>query len=261
MEQQNNDQQSPESTNEMHTPEPTLATAMQPKAAKQLLTLPIAIVSAAVIIAIALVVHSSGGSVQKTGTDTGPKEITSVPANIVTIRPTDHVYNDPKTALVTMYEYSDSDCPYCQQFHKTMKQVLAEYGTKVAWVYRYFPLSIHPDSKNEAVALECSAQIGGNAGFWKYLDSAFSVTVDPAQSQSILTGFAKAQGLDEGLFKTCLAADSTLARVESDSAEAQKIGAQGTPFTIVVNKAGMQAIIPGAYPIEDVKKAIDGLIK
>lgn len=246
------------------TPDSSVSTSnVHQKAVKSIITLPIAIVTAAVIIAIALVIHSAGGTgtAQKTGSAREPKEITSVDSSIVTIRSTDHVYNDPKTALVTMYEYSDSDCPYCQQFHKTMKQVLAEYGTKVAWVYRYFPLSIHPDAYNEAVALECSAQIGGNAAFWKYLDSAFSVTVDPAQSQSILVSFAKAQGLDENLFKTCLAADSTKARIDSDEAEVQKIGAQGTPFTIVVNKAGKQVVIPGAYPFEDMKKAIDSLGK
>lgn len=256
----------PEEHSSVPTPEPVAPVStpeIHPKTAKSIITLPIAIVTAAVIIAIALVIHSAGGTgtAQKTGSASEPKAITSVDSSIVTIRSTDHVYNDPAKALVTMFEYSDSDCPYCQQFHKTMKQILAEYGTKVAWVYRYFPLSIHPDAYNEAVALECSAQIGGNTAFWKYLDSAFSVTVDPTQSQSILVSFAKAQGLDENLFKTCLAADSTKARIDSDEAEAQKIGAQGTPFTIVVNKAGKQVVLPGAYPIEEVRKAIAELSK
>ena len=241
--------------------EPTTQVPVQKSTPR--ITTATAIITAAVIIAVVLIIKMPGGS-NVAGTKANApsaQEITSVDTSIATVRPTDHVFNDATTASVIAIEYSDSDCPFCQQFHGTMKQILSSYGTKVAWVYRYFPLSIHPNTKNEALALECASQIGGNSAFWKYLDSAFSVTVDPAQSNSILTGFAKAQGLDENLFATCLKADSTSKRVQSDADEAASIGAQGTPFTILVNKAGKQVILPGAYPLEDVKKAIDSLMK
>jgi protein-disulfide isomerase len=253
--------------NEQQSNEPVLNTQhqeMAPTKKKFSINLPAAIVSAAVIIGFALVLSSPGnGLISQNGAkNTGDsQDITSVPSDVVTVRSTDHIYGNPEKASVVIYEYSDSDCPFCQQFHGTMKQILSTYGDTVAWVYRFFPLSIHPDAYNEALALQCAAEIGGNDEFFKYLDSAFSVTVDEAQSQNILISFAKAQGLDENLFKTCLGASTTKSRVDSDDAEAQKIGAQGTPFTIVVNKSGQQVVVPGAYPFENMKQIIDGLMK
>ncbi len=187
--------------------------------------------------------------------------IVTAPAKPIAVLPTDYVRGDITKAQVVIVEYSDSDCPYCQRFHVTMKDVLQKYGTKVAWVYRYFPLSIHPDAQNEAIALECSAQLGGNDVFWKYLDQVIDITVSPDKSASVLTSTATALGIDQKAFTACLANPATAKKVTDQAAEAQALGAQGTPYSIATNKKGVQTAIPGAYPIEDITKIIDGLLK
>ena len=68
-----------------------------------------------------------------------------------------------------MVEYSDYECPYCQRLQTTMQHVVKAYGTDVAWIYRYFPLSFHQNAEKEAEAAECVAQLGGNTAFWKIL--------------------------------------------------------------------------------------------
>ncbi len=221
---------------------------------------PAAIITAGVLIAVALIFSGKGNTLmqkpsgEKTLPDTKPVEP-------VALRQEDHVFGDLSKAEVVIVEYSDSDCPFCQRFHLTMKDIIKEYGTKVAWVYRHFPLSIHANAGNEAIALECSAELGGNEVFWKYLDEAIDITVSPEKSASVLTGTATRLGLDEKLFSKCLTNATVAKKVADQSAEAQALGARGTPYSIVINKKNEQVAIPGAYPIEEVRKIIDGLLK
>lgn len=224
-----------------------------------------AIVTAAVIIALALIIvmGPKSNKAADTGT-TQPQDVTSVPADVATIRPNDRIRGDVSKAEVAIIEYSDSDCPYCVRFHPTLEQVYKDYNGKVAWVYRYFPLtSLHPNAVTEAVAMECVADLGGNDAFNKYLDQIINITLTPdPKANEQLTTIASGLGIDAKLFKSCMTGTKASDRVKADITEATKIGARGTPFSIAVNlKTGKQIIIPGAYPIEDVRKDIDSLLK
>ncbi|MGI9118039.1 MAG: thioredoxin domain-containing protein [Minisyncoccia bacterium] len=89
--------------------------------------------------------------------------------------PNDHIIGSANAPIVIV-EYSDSDCPYCQKFHATMHQIKDNYGDKVAWVYRHYPLdSLHPKARMEAEASECVAKLSNNETFWKYLDAMFTI--------------------------------------------------------------------------------------
>ncbi len=234
---------------------------------KSSISIPAAIISGAVVIAIALIIvwgpkqKSADAPLEPT---TRPAEITSVPAAVAVIRANDRIRGDATKAEVAIIEYSDSDCPFCTRFHTTMQQISTAYGDKVAWVYRYFPLtSLHPNAVTEAVALECVAELGGADAFNKYLDTIINVTLNPdPKSNEALTTFATGQGIDKKLFESCIKGTAASDRVKADIAEAGEIGAQGTPFSIAVNlKTGEQIIIPGAYPFADVKADIDSLLK
>lgn len=230
------------------------------------LSLPAAIVTGAVIIAIALLVAFTPNTTSKknpSATNGAPDQVTSIPSDIATVRPNDIVRGNPTTAVVTMIEYTDSDCYYCQQVHPTLKQVLNEYAGKVVWVYRYFPInSLHPNAYTEALALECAKELGGGDAFWKYLDTVIDVTLSPnPTSNKTLVTFATSQGIDSTLFQSCIADQKTAGPIDAGIAEAKTIGAQGTPFIVLVNKAGKQIVIPGAYPIEEFRTQIDALLK
>ena len=87
-------------------------------------------------------------------------------------RERDHFLGDPDARFV-LVEYSDFQCPFCQQFHRTAKEIVAQ-NPDVSWVYRHLPLYGHMSlAMDQAIASECAASIGGNKGFWEYSDWIF----------------------------------------------------------------------------------------
>jgi protein-disulfide isomerase len=210
----------------------------------------------------------SGGS---TGTKTPPVAIndptqpntpTAAAGVVEPVTDKDHVRGDLSKAKVVLVEYSDLECPYCQQFHPVLKQMVQEYGDKVAWVFRNFPLTqLHPKAPKEAEASECANELGGSAKYWAYIDKVYEVTpgnnqLDPAQ----LPAIAQQVGLDKAKFQNCLDSGKYAAKIQSDIAAAEAAGAQGTPFSVLL--AGDQKIpLEGAVPYAQLKSALDQLIK
>jgi protein-disulfide isomerase len=219
---------------------------------------PVAIVVAGIFVAIA--VYFTGGKTVSVST----ADQTPVPSGAIAVRPvsvTDHILGNPN-APIKMIDYSDTECPFCKQFHQTLKDIYGAYATsgEVAWVYRSFP--VHTKSTNEAEALECAADLGGNAVFWNYLDEIFSVTpsndgLDPAQLPII----AKDVGLDVTAFNVCLSSGKEAAKVQADYNDAINAGGQGTPYTVFVTPKGNIANTNGAIPYDAVNNYIQIILK
>lgn len=166
-----------------------------------------------------------------------------------------------KDAEIVIIEYSDFECPFCERFHPTMQQVLKEYGDKVAWVYRQFPLtSIHPRALPSANASECVADIAGNDAFWKFTDTVFSnqekyLTDEGLAEAAVLAGAKK----DE--FTACFSAKKFESKVTEQQSGGEAAGITGTPGNFVINKKGEVWLVPGALPFEQLKVTIDEALK
>lgn len=169
----------------------------------------------------------------------------------------DWVNGDDK-AKVSIIEFSDADCPFCTNFHTTMKQIMKDYDGKVKWGYRHFPLvSLHPEAPKKAEAIECVGELGGNDKVWAFMDKLY-VSSKPTVAQ--LGDTVKSLGLDSNKFNDCLNSGKYASKVADHSSQAQDAGAQGTPYSVIL--VGDQKIpINGAYPIAEVKKILDGLVK
>lgn len=75
-----------------------------------------------------------------------------------------------KTAPVVLVEYSDFECPFCARHEVSMKKLQADFGDKIALVYRNFPLEFHPQAQKAAEASECA---GAQGKFWEMHDKVF----------------------------------------------------------------------------------------
>lgn len=235
--------------------------AAPPALSAQSLGVPFAIVIAGALIAAAIIFSggtSSGGgpgvkAVVPSGAENTARKATKEEQGILTIKSTDHVFGNSKATIV-FFEYSDLECPFCKMFNETMKQIVAQEGDKVAWVYRHFPLSMHSKAPKEAEASECVAELGGNDAFWRFTDNVFQTTqgndtLDPAK----LPELAVSAGVDKTAFETCLSSGRHAARVKGDMAEGAKVGVQGTPHTVIMNtKTNKVITIGGAQSVPNV---------
>jgi len=180
--------------------------------------------------------------------------------DIAPVTSQDHVRGDLKKAQVVVVEFSDFDCPFCQRFHPTMQQILSDYGDKVAWVYRHFPLEqLHTKAKQEAVATECAGEQGK---FWELTDLIYEVT--PSNDGLDLTALPKmatqAGVADIAQFTSCLDSGKYDDKIEQDLADAAAAGGRGTPYSVIIGSDGKMQAVSGAQPYAAVKAVVDSLL-
>ncbi len=174
----------------------------------------------------------------------------------------DEVIFGPKDAEVTIYEYSDFECPFCKTFAATPKQLVTKNEGKVNLVFRHFPLPFHdPLATQEALASECAREQGK---FWEYHDMIFEKTQSNGNGLKTadLHSFAKKLGLKTDEFKTCLETEKYAAKVAADKASGQRAGISGTPGSLMKNNTtGEFKFVNGAARLESMQSDLDELLK
>ena len=219
--------------------------------------IPLAIVVAGALVAGAIYFGGSAPSTSS-GQATNP---TNAKIDIAPVTDKDHIVGS-RTAPVVIVEYSDTECPFCKNFHNTMKEVVSAYGGKVAWVYRHFPIvQLHSKAPKEAEATECANELGGNQGFWNFTNKLFETTnSNNSLEASELPKIAQAVGLDVTAFNSCLSSGRYTEFITKSVEEAIKAGARGTPYSVII-KGSQKVVINGAEPLASVKIKIDALLK
>jgi protein-disulfide isomerase len=130
----------------------------------------------------------------------------------------------PEDAPITIVEFADFRCHFCNQFHaETLAPLLAAYEGKVRFVYRDY-LVIDAQSYDAAIAAEC-ANVQGQ--FWAYHDLLFEN--QQALNRDKYIELAATLGLDGDAFSTCLIEEETRDAVLVDDNYARALGLSGTP--------------------------------
>ena len=156
----------------------------------------------------------------------------------------------PEDAPVTIIEFSEFLCPYCQRFAlQTLPQIKQAYEGKVRYVYRDFIVHGAPATKI-AEAAECADD---QEKFWEYHDLLWENFQALQQQAADIEGlsaslktYAADLGLDTATFNDCLDTAKNTAEVQKDSQDAQTYGVQGTPGFFVNGR-----VVRGAIPFED----------
>ena len=172
----------------------------------------------------------------------------------------DRVRGNPRAPL-TLLEYSDFTCGYCEKFfEETWPILFSEYidTGKVRLVYRDFPRALSGPSVDTALAARCAGEQGR---YWAMHDRLFSSSdkFSPAE----LRQQAENLRLDAKKFDACFEASRYTRDIFKDRIEAGQMGIRGTPhFILYATENPKEAIaIPGAFPYEVFKEEIDKLLQ
>ena len=142
----------------------------------------------------------------------------------------------PTDAPVTVVEFSDYLCPACRKAHAVVERVREHYKGKLNWVFKDFPLNIHPGARELALAARCADEQGA---FWIYHNRIFSGEQKPDPED--VSTIAESLGLDRDRFDRCLVADTSAAKLDEEIAAVRQAGISSTP-TLIINgrlKAGV----------------------
>ncbi len=158
-----------------------------------------------------------------------------------------------KDAKITIVEYSDFQCPFCQRGANTMQQVIKAYPNDVRVVFKHFPIErIHPQAKlasqyYEAIALQSSDKA-----------LAFKAAIFARQRDigtrkaAFLDEAAKKVGANLSKVKKDINSKAVLDIIAADMKEASDYGFSGTPGYLVNGVS-----LKGAYPLEEFKTVIE----
>lgn len=127
------------------------------------------------------------------------------------------------SARVTVVEYADFECPYCQQAQPALAKLETEYRGKIVFAYKDTPLPMHPHAEKAAEAAHCAENQGK---YWEFHDLLFSskqLEVPQLKEQ------ARKLKLDGTAFDKCLDSGEEASKVAAQLHEAEKLGIQGTP--------------------------------
>ncbi len=152
-------------------------------------------------------------------------------------------------APLTVVEFTDLECPFCQRFHlTTFEQLKKNYidTGKVRFVTRDFPLDFHPMAMPAAHAVRCAGEQGK---FWE-MRHVVAVKAD-ALSRDVLFALARERGLEMTRFESCFTAEKYKAAIQKDIEDGQAAQVTGTP-TFVIGRTSADGLegdrIVGAVP-------------
>jgi protein-disulfide isomerase len=170
-----------------------------------------------------------------------------------------------KDAKVVVVNYDDFECPFCSRMHQSLLQLMHDYGDRVTFYYKDYPLTeIHPWATHAAVDANCLAALNPDA-YWSFADyiHANKAQIDnqpvPAARMDAIDRIALVEGqrrnVDVVKLQACIRAQNEDA-VKASMKEAEDLGVSATP-TLFVN--GQK--IDGAVPISEIRAALDSALK
>jgi protein-disulfide isomerase len=155
------------------------------------------------------------------------------------------------SALITLVEYGDYECPHCAHAHPIIQAVQKRLGGKLRLVFRNFPLrEMHPHAENAAEAAEAAAAQGK---FWQMHDALFEN--QDALGLEDIARYAVEVKIDPRRFGAELETHTHAPRVREDFISGVRSGVNGTP-TFFLNGTRYD----GSWEEDDLVAAIESAV-
>ena len=157
----------------------------------------------------------------------------------------------PVDAPITIVEFSDFQCPYCQKSVAVLKDLRRLYGEKIRMVYRDYPGPNHPHASQAAEAAQCAGEQGR---YWEYHDILFD-RQSPGKGWDF-PALAMELGLQPDSFAACLNAGRYREEVAKDLQDGFTLGITSTPTFFINGRP-----LVGVKPFAEFQTVIDRLLK
>lgn len=153
----------------------------------------------------------------------------------------------PTDAQVTLIEYGDFQCPACGSFYSTIRGLRDDYGDRVRFVFRHYPLTgLHPNGMISAQAAEAA---GLQDKFWEMEGKLYDSQNDwsslsRSAAQEKFLEYAAELGMNKEQFQKDLVSGEVAAAIADDQNGGNRANVNGTP-TLFMN--GVHIRIPSSY--------------
>ncbi|OGE44123.1 hypothetical protein A3B45_04205 [Candidatus Daviesbacteria bacterium RIFCSPLOWO2_01_FULL_39_12] len=161
-----------------------------------------------------------------------------------------------KEAKVSLVEYSDFQCPACGAYYPLLKQLNQEFGDKILFVYRHFPL---PNHKNAEPAAQAAEAAGRQGKFWEMHDLLFENQTDwsnQSAAKETFIEYAQSLNLDIEKFKSDLDSPQVKDKVKRDYQSGLQFKVNATPTFFLNNQK-----LPNPRSFEEFKSIIQNEIE
>lgn len=186
-----------------------------------------------IVVTVALVTFGSGFALYRAKKLGAPGTPTGGPA-------TGNHVRGSKSAVVTIEEFGDFQCPPCSVMATALKKIEEEYGARLRVVFHHFPLPVHIHAHEAAVAAE-AADLQGK--FWEMHDVLYREQLLWSKAEKVDTlfqGYAQTLGVDVERFKKDVQDPAVTARVDADHKLGSSRGVTSTP-TLFINGVAVPA--------------------
>lgn len=134
-----------------------------------------------------------------------------------------------EASQIALIEYSDFQCPACGSYQPLLKKLTQDFGDRIKFAYRHFPLPQHKNAKLAATVAEAAGKQGK---FWEMHDIIFENQQEWAEETNaggFFIKYAQELNLDLEKFKNDLASEEIKNKIENDYNGGVKIKVNSTP--------------------------------
>ncbi len=139
--------------------------------------------------------------------------------------------NNPE---ITIVEFADFACPFCQQSAMDLEGIVEDYKDRIKVVFRDYPL--HENSIELALAARCA---GEQNKFWTMHNSLFQEQdnlTETGEALNIkLSVIAQSLGVNMSQFDDCISSEKYKGAIRADYEDGEKLQIEGTPTWFINN--------------------------